>query len=212
MSIFIVSFIGALCNIDITAFGQFMIYRPIFCAPLIGFFAGDIITGVCIGIISELFWTKVTPMGVSVIPDISMIGILSTFWACTYFPGLKDAAILAILLAIPFAYLYKLVDMVGRKFNTKIMYWVEDGIKNTKNWHIEAGILIGLFSFFLRAFLFYLVAVSIGNKLFCNIYGVLPECILSGFTKAWYLFPVAGFGVAYNMANVRGLFLRDSKK
>jgi hypothetical protein len=38
VNIFLVSFIGALCNADITIFRQFMICCPIFCAPIIGFF------------------------------------------------------------------------------------------------------------------------------------------------------------------------------
>lgn len=211
MNIFLVSFIGALCSADITAFGQFMIYRPIFCAPIIGFFSGDAITGLCIGIISELFWIKTIPMGVAVIIDVSMIGILSTFWACTYFPGFKDAAILSILLAIPFAYLYRWIDILGRKLNVKIMYWVEGGIKDVKNWRIEIGIWSGLFLFLLRAFLFYLFAIAVGGKLLCDIYAGLPKYILDGLAKAWYLFPVAGFGVAYNLTNIRALFLRDSR-
>jgi mannose/fructose/N-acetylgalactosamine-specific phosphotransferase system component IIC len=212
VNIFLVSFIGALCSADITAFGQFMIYRPIFCAPLIGFFAGDITTGLCVGIITELFWIKAVPMGVAVIPDISMIGILSTFWACTHFPGFKDATVLGIFLAIPFAYLYRWVDILGRRINVKIMHWVEAGIKYSKTGRIEIGIWSGLIFFILRAFLFYLFAITIGGKLFCDIYAILPKYVLSGLAKAWYLLPVAGFGVAYNLSNIRLLFLGNSEK
>ncbi|MDR2251870.1 MAG: PTS sugar transporter subunit IIC [Endomicrobium sp.] len=169
------------------------------------------ITGLCIGIISELFWIKSIPMGVAVIIDVSMIGILSTFWACAYFPGFKDAAILSILLAIPFAYLCRWIDILGRKLNVKIMHWVEDGIKDVKNWCIEIGIWSGLLFFLLRAFLFYLFAIAIGGKLLCDICAELPKYVLSGLTKAWYLFPVAGFGVLYNLTNMRALLLRNSR-
>jgi PTS system mannose-specific IIC component len=212
VNVFLVSFVGTLCSADITFFGQFMIYRPIFCAPIIGFFSGDIISGLCIGTILELFWIKTVPMGVVVIPDISMIGILSTFWTCTCFPGLKDAAILSIFLAIPFAYLYRLIDMFGRKLNIKIMHWVESGIKDAKNWRIEVGICVGLLFFFSRAFLFYLFSIIIGGKLFCDIYALSPKYILSGFAKAWYLLPIAGFGVVYNVASIRALLFRNSGK
>jgi PTS system mannose-specific IIC component len=211
VNIFLVSFVGALCSADITAFGQFMIYRPIFCAPIIGFFCGDVISGLCIGTILELFWIKTVPMGVVVIPDISMIGILSTFWACTYAPDLKDAAILSLILAIPFAYLYRLIDIFGRKLNVKIMYWVESGIKDAKNWRIETGIWAGLIFFLSRAFLFYLFSIIVGGKLFCDIYALLPKYVLSGFAKAWYLLPVAGFGIVYNMTSIRALLFRNSE-
>jgi PTS system mannose-specific IIC component len=63
----------------------------------------------------------------------------------------------------------------------------------------------------LRAFLFYLFATAIGNKLLCDIYAGLPKYVLSGLTKAWYLFPVAGFGVVYNLTNIRALLLRNSR-
>jgi PTS system mannose-specific IIC component len=139
-----------------------------------------------------------------------MIGILSTFWACMYFPGFKDAAILSVLLAIPFVYLYRWIDILGRKFNVKIMHWVEGGIKYAKNWCIEIGIWSGLLFPPLRAFLFYLFAIAIENKLLCDTYAGLPKYILSGLTKAWYLFPVAGFGMVYNLTNIRTLLLRNS--
>ncbi|MDR0723797.1 MAG: PTS sugar transporter subunit IIC, partial [Endomicrobium sp.] len=53
-SIFFYALIGTLCSMDITAFGQFMICRPIFCAPIVGCFMGDINVGLWIGMIVEL--------------------------------------------------------------------------------------------------------------------------------------------------------------
>ncbi|GMO66967.1 MAG: hypothetical protein Nk1A_4790 [Endomicrobiia bacterium] len=48
------AFISALCSADVIAIGQFMICRPIFCAPLLGFFMGDISAGLWIGMIVEM--------------------------------------------------------------------------------------------------------------------------------------------------------------
>ncbi|MDR1400774.1 MAG: PTS sugar transporter subunit IIC [Endomicrobium sp.] len=45
------AFVSTLCSADVVAIGQFMICRPIFSAPLVGFFMGDISAGVWVGMI-----------------------------------------------------------------------------------------------------------------------------------------------------------------
>jgi PTS system mannose-specific IIC component len=209
-NIIFLAFIGALCSTDITAFGQFMICRPIFCAPVIGFFMGDISVGLWIGMIVEMLWVNAIPMGVSIPIDISLISILSTFWVCKYFTGSQEAAILGLILSVPFAYLYREIDISGRNFNTKIMHWVEKGITKEKYCYIAAGVFIGLFLFIARSFLFYVFAMIVGGWIYLGIYLQLPELVLSGFRKAWYLLPIAGFGmVIYNFKSVKIPFIRN---
>ncbi|WP_374128914.1 PTS sugar transporter subunit IIC [Candidatus Endomicrobiellum agilis] len=208
-NIVFLAFIAALCTVDIIAFGQFMICRPIFCAPLIGFFMSDISTGLWIGMIAEMIWINAIPMGVAVPIDASPIGILSTFWVCKYFMNSQEAAIWGLILAIPFAYLYRGIDISGRNFNIKIMHWVEKGIQNEKYGRINLGIIVGVFFFVARAFLFYVFAMVVGGWIYKGIYLQFPEPILIGFKKAWYLLPIAGLGmVIYNLTNVKPLFLK----
>jgi PTS system mannose-specific IIC component len=206
------AFIAALCTVDIIGFGQFMICRPIFCAPLIGFLMGDIGTALWIGMITEMIWINIIPMGVAVPIDISSISILSTFWGCKYFMSLHEAAIWGLILAIPFAYLYRLIDVWGRNINIRIMHWVEKGIQNGKDGRINLGIASGLFFFVLRAFLFYIFAMIIGGWIYANIYLQLPGLVLNGFKKAWYLLPVSGFGmVIHNFRDIKTPFLRHRR-
>ncbi|MCA6070928.1 MAG: PTS sugar transporter subunit IIC [Endomicrobium sp.] len=211
-NIIFLAFIGALCSSDITAFGQFMICRPIFCAPVMGFLMGDIGTGLWIGMIVEMLWINAIPLGVSIPVDVSLIGVLSTFWVCKYFSGFQEAAILGIILAVPFAYLYREIDISGRKFNTKIMRWIEKGIESGKYWQINAGVITGLLFFVLRAFLFCIFAMIVGGWIYFSIYPQLPEFVLLGFKKAWYLMPIAGFGMMiYNFKSVKIPLLRNSR-
>ncbi|MCA6071939.1 MAG: PTS sugar transporter subunit IIC [Endomicrobium sp.] len=210
-NIIFLAFIGALCSSDITAFGQFMICRPIFCAPVIGFLMGDISTGLRIGMIVEMLWINAIPLGASVPIDVSLISVLSTFWVCRYFLGFQEEVILGIILAVPFAYLYREIDIFGRNFNTKIMHWIEKGIESGKYWRIDAGVITGLFLFVLRAFLFCIFAMIVGCWIYSSIYPQLPEFVLLGFKKAWYLMPIAGFGmVIYNFKSVKIPFWRNS--
>ncbi|MDR2066770.1 MAG: PTS sugar transporter subunit IIC [Endomicrobium sp.] len=209
-SIFFYALIGSVCSMDITAFGQFMICRPIFCAPIVGYFMGNVNTGLWIGMIVELLWVNAIPMGVIVPVDVSLISILSTFWVCKYFLGVQEAAVFALVLAVPFAYFYRNMDISGRNFNTKIMHFVEDGIKNQKYWRMYAGIYVGLFLFALRLFLFYLFAMYVGGLIYSGLYLQLSQFIILGLRNAWYLLPVVGFALVIKEFNIfRKLFFKE---
>ncbi|MDR1418091.1 MAG: PTS sugar transporter subunit IIC [Endomicrobium sp.] len=209
-SIFFYALIGTLCSMDITAFGQFMICRPIFCAPIVGYFMGDINTGFWIGMIVELLWVNAIPMGVIVPVDVSLISILATFWVCKYFFGLQEAAVFALVLSVPFAYFYRDMDISGRNFNTQIMHFVEKAIKSQKYWQIYAGIFLGLFLFAARLFLFYLFAMYVGGLIYSGLYLQLSGFILLGLRNAWYLLPIVGFVLVIKEFNIfRKIFFKD---
>ncbi|MCL2799956.1 MAG: PTS sugar transporter subunit IIC [Endomicrobia bacterium] len=211
-NIIILALIAAWCSADMTAFGQFMIYRPIFCAPLIGFLTGDINSGLWIGMIAEMVWINAVPLGVAVPIDISLVSILSTYWTNIYFPGVQEAAIWGLIFVIPFAYLYKEIDIAGRNFNIRIMHWVENGIHKNKEYRINTGIFLGLFLFVLRLFIFYFIAMKFIGIIYQIIYLQFPAFILSGFKKAWYLLPVLGFGaVLHNFRSIKIPFLELKK-
>ncbi|MCL2485642.1 MAG: PTS sugar transporter subunit IIC [Endomicrobia bacterium] len=212
-NIFVLAFIAAWCSADVTAFGQFMIYRPIFCAPLIGFLTGDVTSGLWLGMIAEMVWINAVPLGVAVPIDISLISMLSTFWVNKYFPGIQEAAIWSLVFAIPFAYLYKEIDIAGRKFNIKIMHWVERGVQKDKESRINLGIFFGLFLFVLRLYIFYLIAMGFIGILYQMIYLQFPAFMVAGFKKAWFLLPVLGFGaILHNFRNIKVPFLESRKK
>lgn len=208
-STIILALIAALCSLDITAFGQFMICRPIFCAPLFGYLMGDISTGLWIGMIVEMVWINAIPMGAAVPIDIASISINATFWACKYYPGIQEAAICALMFSIPFAYFYKEIDINGRNRNIGLMRWVEKGVQAGKEWRINAGIFLSLFLFLLRAFAFYLIVMLLGGVIFQLLYLQMPGFVVAGFKKAWYLLPILGFGaVLYNFKNIRIPFIK----
>jgi mannose/fructose/N-acetylgalactosamine-specific phosphotransferase system component IIC len=209
-NIFFYALIGMFCSMDITFFGQFMICRPIFCAPIVAYFMGDVNTGLWIGMIVELLWINAIPMGVIVPVDVSLISILSTFWVCKYFIGIQEAVVFALVLAVPFAYFYRSIDISGRNFNIKIMHFVENGIKNQKYWRIYAGIYLGFFLFATRLFLFYLFAMYVGGLIYSGLYLQLSQFILLGLRNAWYLLPVVGFALTIKEFNIfRKLFIRN---
>ncbi|MDR3253878.1 MAG: PTS sugar transporter subunit IIC [Endomicrobium sp.] len=208
-NIVLLAFIASLCSADTAAFGQFMISRPIFCAPFIGFLMGDIGTSIWIGMIVEMIWINAVPMGVALPIDTSAISILSVVWVCKYFKESHRAAIWGLVLAVLFAYLYRTIDIYGRKLNIKIMHWVEKGIRYGKYGRIDMGVIVSLFFFVARSFLFYVFAMIIGGWIYKAVYFQFPEFILLGFEKAWYILPIAGFGMAiYSYRNIKVKFKR----
>lgn len=205
------SLIGAILSADITMFGQFMISRPVFCGPLFGYLSGDIHTGLWLGMIVEMLWINEIPMGVAVPVDLTIMTSTSVIWACHFFRGSQEAAILALAVAVPFAYFYKEVDLAGRMFNTKIMHWVEEGIQNGKEYRISLGIYAGLFFFFVRAVLMYFVIILVGGLLYKQLFSYVPIQLSVALKKAWFYLPVFGFGaVLYNFRSIRIPFIKTT--
>ncbi|MCL2388831.1 MAG: PTS sugar transporter subunit IIC, partial [Elusimicrobia bacterium] len=207
-SALILAIIASICSADTTAFGQFMIGRPIFCGPLFGFLLGDITTGLWIGMIVEMAWTGSVPLGAAVPVDTTSIAILASYWAVKNFTGSQSAAMLALLLAVPVSYIHREIDMLGRNFNTKIMHWVEHGIEQGKEHRISLGLFTGLFLFLFRGFAFYFVFMVVGSWIFQSIYPQMNVVMRLALVEAWYIMPVVGFGVVlYNFKNIKIPFI-----
>ena len=205
--------LAAFCSLNMTAFGQFMVSRPIFCGPLFGLLLGDITTGLWIGMIVELVWSNAVPLGVAIPIDVSSITILAVFWSCKNFGASADiqaAAMWGLVFAVPFAYLYREVEIAGRNFNIKVMRWVEKGVQEGKESRINSGIFIGLFLFIIRLFVFYGVVMFLCDYIYKGIFLQFTPFIHSGLKKAWYILPVLGFGAA--LYNFRSIFLGLKRK
>ena len=187
------SFLAAIFSADITMFGQFMISRPIFCGPFFGLLAGDIHTGLWLGMIIEMIWVNAIPMGCAVPVDLTFMTILSVVWSTILFQGSQEVAIFSLALAVPFSYMYKEVDFAGRLFNTKIMHWVERGVKNGKEKRIAVGLFFGLFLFILRTSVMYFLFILLGSIIIKKVFATdIPFYVLLGLKKAWYYLPVFG--------------------
>lgn len=187
--------LAAIISIDITAYGQFMISRPIFCGPLFGWLTGDVQTGLWVGMITELIWVSVIPMGTSVPADTTSIAILTVLWSHMTFPGQKAAVITAMVLSIPAGILFRRLDIATRTLNVRLAHWIEDGVRAGQFGRVRTGVLAGIGLFFMQAALFYFLLVYAGRTVMLLVFPQLPNEVLAGFTMAWRLLPVAGFGM-----------------
>jgi mannose/fructose/N-acetylgalactosamine-specific phosphotransferase system component IIC len=186
--------LAAILSLDITTFGQFMVSRPIVVGPLFGYLVGDIKTGLWVGMMVELIWVNAIPMGAAIPQDIMSVAILSTLWGLNTFGGQRSAMILALVLAVPAGILYKNLDIIFRYYNVRIVHWVEEGVMSGNERRIINGICIGLLLSLLKAFLFYVIFIYLGQWLMLKIFYQLSPDIVGGLEFAWRLLPLVGFG------------------
>lgn len=197
LEIITLSFLAAIFELDVTAFGQIMISRPIIAGPVFGYILGDVISGFWVGVIVELLWINAIPMGTSIPQDVTVVSILTTIWGIKYLGGEKSAIVIAMALALPLGFLFKVFDVRLRYFNSKIARWIEEGIRTGKEKRISLGIYLGLLLFFIKAFVFYLILIYPGQVILKEIVAVLPDPVKSGLDFSWYLLPIAGFGIVF---------------
>ena len=195
--IILISFLAAVLSLDITAFGQFMVSRPIVSAPLVGYLLGDVNTGLWIGMTVELIWISAIPMGAAIPIDTTAVAILSVAYGLKVQPFDRAGVILALVVAVGVGILFRKADVFIRYLNIKIIHWVEDGVKDGKEGRIGLGIYSGMFLFFLKSFVLYLLAIYPGQAVVRFIYHYLNAQALAGLRFAWLLLPVLGMGLMF---------------
>ena len=189
------SLLAAFFELDVTAFGQIMISRPMIVGPVFGLLLGDVVSGFWIGIIVELIWIDSIPMGTSVPLDVTVISVLTAVWGISYLGGGKAAIIAALAVAVPLGYLFRYFDIRLRYFNSGIARWIERGIRQGKEARITSGIYLGVFLFFIKAFFFYVIFMALGKILMRMMFAAVPLGVRSGLEISWYVLPVIGFGI-----------------
>ena len=190
-----IAFVAALFSMDVTAFGQCMVSRPIVCASVFGYLLGDPVAGIWIGIIVEMIWVNTIPMGAAIPQDTTAIAILATVWGILGMSGNRAAMMLALALAVPAGILYQFIDIKMRYFNIRVAHWVENGLKKGNETRIGQGIAAGLALSFIKAFVFYAFLVIPGKLLVQDVFLHLSAPAIAGLESAWRLLPLAGLGV-----------------
>ncbi len=189
------SFLAALLSVDVTLFGQFMISRPIVCGPLIGYFLGDIKTGLWVGMLVDLIWIGNIPMGAAIPTDATAVTVLSTIWGIIVFPGQRAGVVLALALAVIAGVLFKQVDIGMRYYNIRIVHWMENGVRKGNDSYINYSVYLGIALFIVKSFVFYVLLSYAGQWVLRKLFVHLTPHMMMGLSHAWYLLPLVGFGM-----------------
>ncbi len=200
LNILIASILGGFFVSDVTAAGQFMVSRPIFCAPVIGWLTGDIQAGLMVGFIMELVWINIIPLGNAVPPDATVVSVAAAYLSGAFVSSTgadcRGFIIFSILCLIPAGVLFKKLDIIHREYNSYLSGEIEEKIKQNDFNAVDRGIYMGWLFFILKGTLFIGLIIAAGEPLLRYIYGLLDEKAVSGLNLAYYLIPAVGLGAA----------------
>jgi len=198
---FIVSALWAgVIALDFTGFGPFMVSQPMVCGPIFGWLLGRISVGVILGGIVQLIWMDVTPVGVGIPFDTTAVTLLAVYWATLTPHESLSQIILALLIAVPFGYLFRAMDFYARRLNTLIVRRIERVSDDHLPAAMNVGIIGGLAWSWARYAVFYAFSMWAGERLWTRLaYSPRMTWIDQGLTMAVILLPVAGMGVALEL-------------
>jgi mannose/fructose/N-acetylgalactosamine-specific phosphotransferase system component IIC len=112
--------------------------------------------------------------------------------------------VLALAMALPFGFLFRWLDQLARRVNTRIMHGVEGFSDERLPWGLWLGILIGILWSWIRYAIAYGIIFALGQWLWRRL-AYVPRLtpLDQRLTLAILLLPVAGMGVTLE------LFLSD---
>ena len=195
MNLLIASVLGGIFVSDATAFGQFMFSRPIFCGPVIGLITGDVRTGLYVGMIMELLWISVVPLGSEVPPDSSVVSTSAAYIGAGS-GGDRGFVVFLILALVPLGILFKRVDMLHREFNVYFAHKTEEKLTEGDVSYVGRAAVYGFLLFFLKGTLFLAAVMGAGAIIFPAAYELFPGWIKGALGEVFYVLPAIGLGTA----------------
>ncbi len=117
--------LGGLVALDNTEAFQTMLSQPLFIGPLVGLIFNDIYAGLKIGILFQLIYLWVMPIGTAIFPDPglgSVVGCAGFILLSRLFPGKANSVLLLLIL---FVFLFGLFSgwtlVKQRQFNSRLL-------------------------------------------------------------------------------------------
>lgn len=187
-------------TLDIIAWGPWMVSQPLVCGPLLGWWLGHVKAGVIVGGIAQLIWMDITPVGVGIPYDVTAVTLLGVYWG-SLDPGDRISyLVLALVLAVPFGVLFRVMDQYARRLNTIFARWIESVPDPYLTQALTLGIFGGTLWSWVRYALFFSVAMKVGERLL-GFVRFPPDLawVERGFSMAGILLPIAGMGVVLEL-------------
>jgi len=157
--------VALIAGLDRMPVGQFMVCRPLVCAPLAGLVVGQLEAGLAIGVLAELLWLGRLPVGATVPPDDTQAAIGAVVLASLLSSGEPASAamiLFCLLLALPLARVGQLFDHWARRRNDLLPARLERRLAAGDDAAIERTHLSGLANFVLACLATYLFVVLVG--------------------------------------------------
>src|SRR3989339_396800 len=135
MNILTLSVLVGFLGLDNVKFGQFMVSRPLVVGAIMGLFSGNFPLGLRMGVLLELLWIRVIPVGTFYPPDTVITTALACLWTIVFSRLCPEGmfafyALLGIALAIPVGIVYKTIQINDRKRASGYNRIIEEGIES----------------------------------------------------------------------------------
>ncbi|WP_305046560.1 PTS sugar transporter subunit IIC [Geoalkalibacter sp.] len=207
LSIFLIGALaGLLLGLDRTAFGQFMLARPVVAGPLTGWLIGDPLVGLQVGALVELLWLGRLPVGAAIPPDDTQVAVAATVLAVAagQYYSLEGITLIlfSVLVAMPLGKVGQVFDRLARSRNARLARQAESDLKSGRTAQLERRHLQGLVHFAAAALGTYLLIVLPG-WLLVRFAGERLLPALDG-VDGWLLlaFPLVGTATILGTINV----------
>jgi mannose/fructose/N-acetylgalactosamine-specific phosphotransferase system component IIC len=178
--------LGGLVALDNTEAFQTMLSQPLLVGPLVGLIFNDIYAGLKIGILFQLIYLWVMPIGTAIFPDPgigSVVGCAGFIILCRLSPEKSN---LVLLLLILFVFLFSLFSgwtlIKQRQFNSRLLPRADRYEEKVQLRGFDSLFLIALGGSFCRG----LVITALGIFLIftllkpvLNLFGFVPEQFLN---------------------------------
>jgi len=162
MNLVFLAVLVGIISCDTLVAGQFMLARPIIAAPLIGLCMGNPYLGFLIGVCVELVWIRVIPVGSSIPPDGALTAVIavSVAGAAKYNYGIDDfaAAILALVVSIPFGIIFKSVEIRMRFYNSRVAADIKTSVIRGFPGAVDKAVFFAVGRTFLTGAVFFITA------------------------------------------------------
>jgi len=197
--------IGALLELDNFSIGMFLISQPIIAGAASGFLMGDFQTGMQIGCMTQLIWANTPPFGAYVPPSSSAIAFITTALIVLMknsMPGvtaLNSIMMFCLIGGVAVGFFVGQMDIWNRKLNIRILHGFENKVREGKYGYICLINFLAVMAKLIRDFILYFLILSSSLPLIMRIYKTLPNEITEAFKISWWMMPVIGFSVIFDM-------------
>ena len=196
--ILLVMVLGGLAALDKTEAYQTMLSQPLVIGPIVGFLLKDLQAGIKIGILLQLIYLWVLPIGSAIFPDPAIGGTVGTFGYIAllrFFPErFSSVLFFTLIYTVLFALLAGWTLIIQRELNLNLIRKADSYANEGEISKIMALFLWGLLGSFGRGVILTglgILGVLILARPVIGFFASLPDHCLEGIE-----IPLLGFGIA----------------
>ncbi len=197
--------IGALFELDNFSIGMFLIAQPIITGAVSGYLLGDMQMGIMIGCLIQLIWANTPPFGAYVPPSSSAIAFITTALIIiirSTAPNLivpSSLMMFCLIGGVAIGFFVGQMDIWNRKLNISILHRFESKIREGNGIYILVVNFFAVTAKLARDFLLYFFILTSAVPLILRVYKTLPGEITEALKISWWIMPVLGFAVIFDM-------------